>query len=202
MYCAFPLTLSAPSTRLILFPTYFRAASGSQAESPSPSTTIDSSKTRPSNSDLILDPGHLYPPWRKRSAARSVALRILGYAPHRQRFPAMASFTCSGVRVGGFVQQGFGGQDLPWRAEPALEAVFLDEGLLDGVKFAFLFQPLDRLDGLPFIVDGQGHAGIDGPAFDQNRAGPAGPLVAPLLRAPESQVLAQNVEQGPPGARP
>jgi hypothetical protein len=42
----------------------------------------------------------------------------------------------------------------------------------------------------------QGEAGIDPPAVDEDSAGAALAMVAPLLGAEESQMLAQSVEQG------
>ena len=62
-----------------------------------------------------------------------------------------------------------------------------------------LGEPLDRRDLRAVPHDGQGQAGIDPPAVDQDRAGPALAVVAALLGPGQAEVLAEGVEQGRPG---
>jgi hypothetical protein len=65
-----------------------------------------------------------------------------------------------------------------------------DERPLERVQGADRPQPFDCLDRTPLKLHCKGEAGQDTLAVDQNRARPACPLIAPLLRAVEVQVLA------------
>ena len=102
-----------------------------------------------------------------------------------------------GARVS--IEQGFYGHNLPGRTKAALESIFLDEGLLNGMEGPGFFQALDGLDRFSFIFNGQGHAGIDRLPIDENGARPASSLVAPFLRARESQIFANGVQEGTAG---
>src|SRR4051794_39315818 len=92
-------------------------------------------------------------------------------------------------------EQADGGADLPRRAVAALEAVIFDEGRLHRVELIPLRQPLDRRDLLALDAGGERQARQDAPPVDEHRAGPALPLVAPLLRAGEREPFPQRVEQ-------
>ena len=85
--------------------------------------------------------------------------------------------------------------DLPRRAVAALEAVMLDERLLQRVQAVAVRQALDRGDLAALVLHRQRQAGVDALAVDQHRAGAAGALVAALLGAGEAEVVAQQVEE-------
>ena len=109
----------------------------------------------------------------------------------RQRLLYLA---CLGARVS--IEQGFDGHNLPGRTKAALEAIFLDESLLNGMEGPGLFQAFDGLDRFPLVLDSQGHAGIDCLSIDENGARPASSLVASFLRARESQIFANGIQEG------
>src|SRR6185295_2408757 len=71
------------------------------------------------------------------------------------------------------VEQRAQAHDLAGRAEPALEGVHLDEGALDRVELVAARDPLDGPDLAAVAVDRQQQARVDGPAVDQDGAGPA-----------------------------
>ena len=82
------------------------------------------------------------------------------------------------------------------RVCPALDAYHLvDESLLQGVKNLPLGEPFDRRDVGAVFHDGQRQARVDAPAVHQDRARPALPVVAALLRPRQVEMLAQGVEQ-------
>ena len=56
-------------------------------------------------------------------------------------------------------------------------------------------QALDGGDLRPVVHHRQSQAGVDPPAVNQHRAGPAGALVAALLRSGQSRPFAQHVQQ-------
>src|ERR1700722_920687 len=85
--------------------------------------------------------------------------------------------------------------DLTGRAIAALEPVVFDERLLQRMKRARSAEPLDRGDLAAFILHGQSKTGIDPLAVDKDRAGPARPLITPLLRAKKVQMLAQEIKK-------
>jgi hypothetical protein len=89
-----------------------------------------------------------------------------------------------------------GGHDLARRAETALHAVMIDEGLLDRMERVSFRQSLDRRDLGAVVHGGQCQARDDPPAVEEHRARTACTLIAALLRAGEIESLAQDVEQG------
>src|SRR5690606_37291262 len=105
----------------------------------------------------------------------------------------LADFALGGIRVA--AQQGFRGHDHPRRAEAALGAELLVEGLLQPAHPAACRQALDRLDALAGAARGQRDAGQPRLAIDQYRAGAALAAVATLLRAGQADGLAQVVDQ-------
>src|SRR6185503_9948683 len=62
--------------------------------------------------------------------------------------------------AGLLLQAGRAGHDESGRAEPAHEAVALDELLLDGMELAVLAEALDRLDLPALRLDRQRRAGV------------------------------------------
>src|ERR1700737_5550755 len=68
-------------------------------------------------------------------------------APAQIAFEAPADLFVGGIRI--FPEQIVRRQDHARRAEAALQAVFVPEGLLQGVQLAVRGQPLDRRDGGP-----------------------------------------------------
>ena len=92
-------------------------------------------------------------------------------------------------------QQLVDGDDQPWRAEPALHRAGVEERLLHGVKVITLRQPLDgddrRAVRLPRSHEARAHQDI----VHQDRARSALALLAGVLRAPQLEALAQDVEQ-------
>jgi len=87
------------------------------------------------------------------------------------------------------------GTQLAGRAIAALEAIMLDEGVLERKQMAGLSEAFNRSDRTILILHGQGEAGVDPFAVDQYRASSAGALVATLLGAGESQMFAEKIEQ-------
>src|ERR1700733_6457551 len=85
--------------------------------------------------------------------------------------------------------------DLPRRAIAALESVVFDERLLQGMKRARCAEVLDGRDLPALVLNGQSEAGIDALAVDQDSAGAARPLIAPLLGAEEVQMFTQKIEK-------
>src|SRR5262249_46324575 len=73
--------------------------------------------------------------------------------------------------------------DLARRAEAALQSVMRDEGGLHRVKLVAVRDAFDCRDLGSVMADGERKTGIDSPAVDQNRAGPALAAVAALLRS-------------------
>src|SRR5206468_2304075 len=90
----------------------------------------------------------------------------------------------------GLADESDGAHDLARGAEAALEAVVLDEGGLHGVQLAIPRQALDGEHVGAVVADGERQAGVDAPAVDQHRAGPALAAVAALLGAGEVEPLA------------
>src|SRR5262249_14192829 len=81
------------------------------------------------------------------------------------------------------------------RAEPALQAVVLPEGLLHRVQLAVLGHALDGGDGGAVRLDGQHRAGLHRAAVEVDRAGPALARVAPDLRPGEAEPVTQVVDE-------
>jgi hypothetical protein len=64
-----------------------------------------------------------------------------------------------------------------------------------GCNFDSLGQALDGGDVIAIVHRRQAETGIDALAIDQDRAGPALAVIAPLLRAGHLEMLTQEVEQ-------
>ena len=86
--------------------------------------------------------------------------------------------------------------DLAGGAVAALEAVVLEEGLLQRVQLVAVGQALDGGDLGAVGGDREHQAGVDAAAVEQDGAGAALAVVAALLGAGQIEVLAQGVEQG------
>src|SRR3954463_4104270 len=88
--------------------------------------------------------------------------------------------------------------DHPWRAEAALQAVVLPEGLLHGVQLSVLRDALDRGDRRPVGLDGEQRAGFDRAAVEVDRAGAALAGVAADLRAGQAEAVPDEVDEQRP----
>src|SRR5262249_14296705 len=88
-----------------------------------------------------------------------------------------------------------GGADLAGRAVTTLKRVVLDERLLQRMDVVVVRKPLDRRDRFAFVRDGEREAALCADAVDQDSAGAALAVIAPLLGAGEAELLAQEVEQ-------
>src|SRR4051794_19365780 len=75
------------------------------------------------------------------------------------------------------------GADLSGRAIATLKAIVLNEGGLHGMQLRLLGQTLDGGDVIAIVHRRQAETGMDALAIDQDRAGPALAVIAPLLRA-------------------
>src|SRR5450755_3055042 len=95
------------------------------------------------------------------------------------------------ARIGG--QQGLCAEQHAGRAEPALQAVLLEEALLQSVQLAVLLQAFDRLDLAAVGLDRQHRARLDRIAVQQNRAGATVRGITPDVGAREVQVLPDEV---------
>src|SRR5882757_1045485 len=92
-----------------------------------------------------------------------------------------------------------GGEDLPWRAVPALKRVMVDEGLLHRVQLAVgLGEALDCRDIFALRACCQSEARQNTAPVDQYRASPALSVIATLLGSRETDVLAKRVRQRRP----
>src|SRR3569833_1769301 len=85
---------------------------------------------------------------------------------------------------------------LPGRAVTALESILLDERALQRMQLRLAGEPFHRRDFTPLILNGKGKARVDSYAVDQHGARSACALIATLLGARESQMLAQKIEKG------
>src|SRR5262245_41883710 len=92
------------------------------------------------------------------------------------------------------IEQRLGGEDLTVLAEAALRYLFVDPGLLNGVKLAIGREPLERRDGAPDRRDA-GDARSCGRAVHEHGAGSALAEPASEARAVQVEIVAQNVEQ-------
>ncbi len=94
------------------------------------------------------------------------------------------------------IQQGLGREDHARRTVAALNGPVIDEGLLHGVKPVAGGQTFDGGDRLALGFHRQIEAGPHGNPLQQDRAGPAGPVVTTFLGAGQAQVLPQGFEEG------
>src|SRR4030095_2421465 len=99
------------------------------------------------------------------------------------------------AHAGAALDQAEAGHDHPGRAEAALEAVVLAEGLLEGVEVPIPGQALDGGDLGPVGLDGQHRAGLDRLAVHHDRAGATRGRVAADIGPGEAQVLPEEVDE-------
>src|SRR6266516_3282895 len=92
-------------------------------------------------------------------------------------------------------QQIRGRDDQARSAEAALDRAGLGEGLLDGVQPAVLAQTFDGHQLVPVRLGGKDEACADELAVQQHGARSALALLARVLRARQTEPLAENVEQ-------
>ena len=81
------------------------------------------------------------------------------------------------------------------RAEAALEAVLVPEGLLEWMEVRAPRHPLDGLDAAPVGLDREHRARLGALAVDVDRAGAAVARVAADVRAGQPEVVAQQVDE-------
>src|SRR5262249_42611323 len=92
-----------------------------------------------------------------------------------------------------------GGAELAGRTVPALESVMAHERGLHRMQNALVGQSLDGGDLGTVMHYRERQAAVDALAVDDDRAGAALSLIAALLRASQSEMLAQCIEQGGAG---
>ena len=97
-------------------------------------------------------------------------------------------------RVRVLLEESGGGHQEAGRAEAALVAVLLDEGLLDGVELVPVRQAFDRLDRPAVGADGQIHAGVDRLAVEMDGAAAALPRSQTFL-APVRSSLSRRTSR-------
>src|SRR6185295_2367579 len=107
----------------------------------------------------------LHPPGRLLAGLERAGLRAAAADVAVQR---LLDLVAGGVGI--LLEAGDARDDEARRAEPAHQAVALDELLLQRVELAVRAQALDRADLLPLRLDGERRAGVDGPAADDHRA--------------------------------
>ena len=83
-------------------------------------------------------------------------------------------------------------------AEAALERVVLPEGRLQRRQLAVSGEPLHRLDPRAVHLRREHEAGANGGAVDPDRAGAADAVLAADVRAPQPQLMAQEVREQQP----
>ena len=99
-------------------------------------------------------------------------------------------------RLGIFHEQRLGRHELTGSAEAALRPVMLDKGVLQRIEFVALGQAFDGQNLFAFHPDGQLAAGIQ-LRPDNDSAGAAFAAIAADLGAGETQVIAEDLGQGP-----
>ena len=86
--------------------------------------------------------------------------------------------------------------DLAGRAEPALQAIVGEKGLLHRMKPIALRHAFDRQDVGAVVTDRKRKARIDPSSVDDDRAGAALAAVAALLGSGQMQAFAKKIEEG------
>src|SRR5882724_7053005 len=99
-------------------------------------------------------------------------------------------------RVALFLEEGKSGHDHAGGAVGALHGAGVEEGLLEGVEAALLFEALDGGDFSPPDSADGGAAGTDREAIEQDGAGAALAFAAAVFGAGEAEVVAKDAEQG------
>src|SRR6266487_1056493 len=112
------------------------------------------------------------------------------------------------VGIGMLTQEGHEGHEDAWRAEPALQPVGLAERGLERMQRiappappappGAVRQPLDGRDVVAIHLDGEHQAGAYRLAVHQHGTGAAHAVLAPDVRAGESQLVAQKVGEEQP----
>ena len=112
----------------------------------------------------------------------------------RQR---LLDFRFAGFRI--LVEKSFRRQNHAVQAEPALRGLFVDERLLNRMRFFRRAQPFERHDLLAGHSAHRRHAGPHRRAVHDRRTGAALAQAAAELRAAQLQIVAQGIEQGSRG---
>src|SRR6266851_1497073 len=97
------------------------------------------------------------------------------------------------LRIG--FEERFGGEEESGRAVPALRGAQVGERLLQRMELATLRHSFDRAHGVTGAREAQHQARQHRCSIQQHRAGAALAQLAAVLRAGESQILAQDFEQ-------
>ena len=97
--------------------------------------------------------------------------------------------------MGALVQQGFGADDEPWRADPALQGGIFKETLLQGMQPGVDCDSLNRGDLCPFGFDGQNQTAIDRQTVQEHGTCSAVAVVAAFLGTGEPERVAQHIKQ-------
>ena len=121
---------------------------------------------------------------------------ICSYPAHRQRLPASPSSTSVRVGCGVSASSATADDQLARDAEPALRGAGLEERRLQRVEPVAGGQALDRRHGRAVGLHGEHQARIHADVIDEDRARPALPHEAALLRAGQPEIVAQDVEEG------
>ena len=100
-----------------------------------------------------------------------------------------------GFGIGVFLEEGDTGHDHASGTKTALESVGVDEGLLDGVELAALFEAFDGCNRFALDSFERGEAGACGDAGDEDRAGTALPFPTAVFGAGKIEFVAQDVEE-------
>ena len=101
------------------------------------------------------------------------------------------------VRIGVFLQQRLGDEENSRRAVAALRCAEVGERRLQGMKPAGFGHTFDGRDVLAFEFGRQEQAGKSRLPVDQHGAGSAFADLAAVLRAEETEVFAQDLQQRP-----
>jgi hypothetical protein len=118
---------------------------------------------------------------------------------------ASAAAEIAGQRVADFglgrirmlVQPGFHGHDDAWRAEAALQPVFLVERLLHHRELAVGSKRLDGCNLVALGLNGIEQAGADRRPIEENGAGAANAVLATDVGPGEAAILTQDVGEQP-----
>src|SRR5438477_9209034 len=120
---------------------------------------------------------------------------MFGYAPQRQMFPLMHSFTSASAGPTWFLQQRRGRHDLTRSAIAALISVMRQKRRLHWIEIFRLAETFNRGDLIVFVHGGKDEARVHPSPIDVHRAGAALPVVASLFRSREMQIFAETIEQ-------
>jgi len=82
-----------------------------------------------------------------------------------------------------------------WSADAALGSAFVEETLLDWVKFFVEREAFDSCDFSAFSLQNRDEAGVDEAPIDQDCAGSTFAFAAAFLGPSKVKVLAKNIEE-------